>query len=358
MLISSTIVTAYADPIRTSDNQKKRQLFDTLSDITKNHYCDIGKVWIQLKNTTGALSVYNSSSWCGTSQTPPPPPPVEICGNGIDDDKDGQIDEGCPVSSIPKLNKTTTLRIALVGDIDDNSGLVTQVNLAKKHGAEYFVVPGDFAYDSASGVKSKVSAVYPASKVIMAVGNHDSASFVKSWMGTSTSYYERYVGDQEPNTKVLQFIVADSNTGFGCSGTQFNQLKANLEDSDAWYKVFVLHHPFATVQSNHGPNGQFNCFNTLFQNNGVDLVAQAHNHNFQWGSFGKSIYGVFGTGTHDTGSAMYDCDSSTFNSVNMHCQTGTNGVTFVDFKVDKFEEKEKYYFVSNADKLVTSWSGN
>lgn len=27
---------------------------------------------------------------------PPPPPPIEICGNGIDDDGDGLIDEDCP----------------------------------------------------------------------------------------------------------------------------------------------------------------------------------------------------------------------------------------------------------------------
>ena len=28
---------------------------------------------------------------------PAPPPPTEICGNGLDDDGDGQINEGCPV---------------------------------------------------------------------------------------------------------------------------------------------------------------------------------------------------------------------------------------------------------------------
>lgn len=35
---------------------------------------------------------------CGA---PVPPPLQEICGNGIDDDKDGQIDEGCPVVPPP-----------------------------------------------------------------------------------------------------------------------------------------------------------------------------------------------------------------------------------------------------------------
>lgn len=32
---------------------------------------------------------------------PDEPPPAEVCGNGIDDDRDGQIDEGCPVDPPP-----------------------------------------------------------------------------------------------------------------------------------------------------------------------------------------------------------------------------------------------------------------
>ena len=45
----------------------------------------------------------NENSWSSISEVringgaeTPPPPPQEICGNGIDDDGDGQVDEGCP----------------------------------------------------------------------------------------------------------------------------------------------------------------------------------------------------------------------------------------------------------------------
>lgn len=40
---------------------------------------------------------------------PPPPPPVEICGNGIDDDNDGLIDEDCP--TIPPENPTFSVPV-------------------------------------------------------------------------------------------------------------------------------------------------------------------------------------------------------------------------------------------------------
>jgi hypothetical protein len=36
---------------------------------------------------------------------PPPPPPVEVCGDGVDNDKDGLVDEGCPVvPPVPSCN--------------------------------------------------------------------------------------------------------------------------------------------------------------------------------------------------------------------------------------------------------------
>lgn len=34
----------------------------------------------------------------GTTPLPPPPPPAEVCGDGLDNDLDGLIDEGCPVT--------------------------------------------------------------------------------------------------------------------------------------------------------------------------------------------------------------------------------------------------------------------
>lgn len=45
---------------------------------------------------------------------PPPPPPAEICGNGIDDDLDGQIDEGCsaPPPPPPPTSAWTTSIVA------------------------------------------------------------------------------------------------------------------------------------------------------------------------------------------------------------------------------------------------------
>lgn len=49
----------------------------------------------QLVCTNAGGSSAPASATVTVTSTPPPPPPVEICGNGIDDDGDGLIDEGC-----------------------------------------------------------------------------------------------------------------------------------------------------------------------------------------------------------------------------------------------------------------------
>lgn len=49
---------------------------------------------------------------------PPPPPPAEVCGDGIDNDQDGQVDEGCPVVPPPPPPPTRVIYPAQVTDLE------------------------------------------------------------------------------------------------------------------------------------------------------------------------------------------------------------------------------------------------
>lgn len=348
--------TIYANPIRPSDNAAKRVQINAIQNTVNNHNCDIGEIRIRLANTSEFITIYNNTFYCGpTVPTPTPTPPPITCPAGQHVENGVCVPDVTPTpnpppSSVPVLNTSKTFRIAIVGDVDNNNGLVTQMNLAKKYESQYLVIPGDYAYSSAAGVQSKVKAVFPEGRTIVANGNHDQCSNVKSWISVTTCYYQKSASDGR-----VDFMVLDANSGFDCIGTQFQTMKSKMESSDAWYKVVVIHQPFATVKSQHGPNGQFDCWNPVFQSNGVNLVAQAHNHNYQIGKFGSVYYGVFGMGTHDTGSAMYPCSSSSFNNVPMKCKTGTNGIEIVDFPIDR-QGSIKGYFVSNADKLVETFN--
>ena len=59
-------------------------------------------------------------------------------------------------------------------------------------------------------------------------------------------------------------------------------------------------------------------------------VLQAHNHNYQRFNINGLMYGVFGTGTHDTGSGMYPLDSNSWEGNEcLKCITGKNGITII-----------------------------
>lgn len=249
---------------------------------------------------------------------------------------------------IPVLDTSKTTRIAVVGDVDNNDGFVTQLNLMKKYGVQQFILAGDYAYTNGPAVLDKAAtAGFSKANTVVAVGNHDSCSAVKAYLGNSLCYYKKTLAN-------VDFFVMDGNSGFDCSGTQFQTIMGMINSSSATHKVVVIHEPFVTVQSTHSPNGKFSCYGPEFESNGVDVVAQAHNHNYQIGKIGNVIYGVFGTGTHDTGSSMYSCGSTSFNNIPVKCITGTNGIEIIDFT--KNSGTIKGYFVSNDDKIVDSWS--
>lgn len=66
--------------------------------------------------------------------TPPPPPPAEACGDGVDNDKDGQIDEGCP--TLPTGASPDGAAVPPEARITDSTGAVWSL------GAELNGVPG------------------------------------------------------------------------------------------------------------------------------------------------------------------------------------------------------------------------
>lgn len=67
----------------------------------------------------GAVGNFNWFRVVAAGSTPPPPPPTEVCGNGIDDDGDGLIDEGCTPTPPPA-------EVCGNGIDDDRDGLIDE----------------------------------------------------------------------------------------------------------------------------------------------------------------------------------------------------------------------------------------
>jgi hypothetical protein len=141
---------------------------------------------------------------------------------------------------------------------------------------------------------------------------------------------------------------------FDCSSDQYSELKEQIESSDAWYKFAVVHEPFVTVKSKHPPNGEFDCYDSMFRKGGIDGVLQAHNHNYQRFNIDGLLYGVYGTGTHDTGSAMYPLKSDSWEGNDcIKCITEENGITIIDLQIENPRAKNfQGWFVNMDNKIL------
>jgi len=196
------------------------------------------------------------------------------------------------------FNKLKTLRIGVVGDIDSNEGFTTQLEIANHYNVQVLIIPGDFEYTNGQKVLSDLqSHGFTKENTDIVVGNHDSGKDVKMWL--------------------------NNNRTFGQVKFDFSGNKLALFNIDA--------------------NTKFDCYDPLFRTGGIDGVLQAHNHNYQRFNVHGMMYGVFGTGTHDTGSGMYPLNSDTWQGNNcLKCITGKNGITIIDLH---FNENTPKHFV-------------
>jgi hypothetical protein len=253
------------------------------------------------------------------------------------------------------FNNLKTIRIAVVGDIDSNEGLITQLEIANQYNVQGLIVPGDFEYSNGKQVLSNLeSHGFTKENTDIIVGNHDSEKDVINWLDNNKTFGQvnfNFAGDK------LALFNIDANTKFDCSSLQFKILKSQIETSNALYKLVVVHQPFVTVKSTHPPNGEFDCYDPLFRTGGIDGVLQAHNHNYQRFNIDGLMYGVFGTGTHDTGSKMYPLESDNWQGYDcIKCITDENGITIIDIHLNQGQKHLVGWFLGMQREILDSFS--
>jgi len=284
-------------------------------------------------------------------------PQSEVCGDRQDNDLNGLVDESCSVKSssvgIPadNFNKSKTLRIGVVGDIDSNQGLTTQLEIANHYNVQTLIIPGDFEYTNGNEVLSNLqSHGFTKENTDIVVGNHDSGKEVMTWLDNNRTFGQ---ANFDFSADKLALFNIDANIKFDCTSPQFEILKSQIESSEAWFKFAIVHQPFVTVKSDHPPNGEFDCYDPLFRAGRIDGVLQAHNHNYQRFNIHGLMYGVFGTGTHDIGSSMYPLSSDTWQGNDcLKCITGENGITIIDLNLNNIKSKHFVGWFVNMENQV------
>jgi hypothetical protein len=65
------------------------------------------------------------------------------------------------------------------------------------------------------------------------------------------------------------------------------------------------------------------------------------------------LYGVYGTGTHDTGSSLYPLESTAWDGNNcLQCITGKNGISIIDLHFNNSNSKHFVGWFLDMDEEV------
>ena len=247
----------------------------------------------------------------------------------------------CPIGD---FNHTKFVRVGVTADTKVAG---KEFTLIHNCGVQINLVAGDLWYTGTSNAwfAAVEKLGWTKGNTDIAVGNHDGdGSAIKNWLGFTSTWNQW----NTPDGKVDVFAI-NANTDFKCGSTQFNKIKGWIEGSDAWYKLVIVHQPFVTGKSTHANNGQFSCYNPLFKANGVDVVAQGHNHNNQLFVIDNIFYTVGGVGTHDSSGSLYKITSPSDGQGHTAIFTNDkdNAILFLDMQID----------VPTAHKIIGNFVG-
>jgi len=254
-----------------------------------------------------------------------------------------------------------TYRIAATGDISCSSNGLSTVNQIKNQNPDLVLWLGDLSYVD-SNIDCFISQTSQlASKDEAVIGNHDdpedgtaaARTQVINYFGLpSNGYYSKtfdVIGTQRTDDILL--VGMDTQSSISSSSSQFAFVKNSLQNSNSPLKIVIVHKPFLSCSCSHSPNGQFNTYQAIFKQFGVDMVLQAHNHNIQYFNPIDSVkYIVTGAG----GRSHYSLTSSPQPA---HYRNSANyGFTLIDADFATNELQGKFVTNSGVDQTSSHFT--
>ena len=186
-------------------------------------------------------------------------------------------------SSIPN----TDFNFAAVGDWGCTADTSTTVKDIQNKDPELVLALGDLSYENTGNCwLDETSSINNKLKIVM--GNHDSGdegdptllqAQYKNHFGLSNTYYSFDYHN-------VHFIAMDSNLPYTIDSPQYSFVKRDLisasQNPNIKWIIVYFHHPMYTSPSKHPSDILLrDTYHPLFDQYGVDLVFQGHNHNYQ-----------------------------------------------------------------------------
>lgn len=260
-------------------------------------------------------------------------------------------------SKLPDLNHTKTLRIGAIGDIGCNTEQYALFQIFKDYQVDLYLIDGDLFYKGTFGCVQEMLKKFGINRqnTEIAIGDHDISfiNWIKNFTGEPKTYFEH---NHDATVSVVVMNSNISGVSLSPNSTQYNFVKDEIEGNDLDHTIVMVHQGFQTAKTKHRANGFFNDYHPIFKSNGVDVIIQANNHNFQHFDIDGILYLTVGTGTHDQPPTLYRIKSQ--NDGLGHNATKTiddkNGVVIMD--LDKFDHSIKGYFVGLNNTLLYSFT--
>jgi predicted MPP superfamily phosphohydrolase len=186
----------------------------------------------------------------------------------------------------PSPTPVSDFNFAAVGDWSCNSRASETIANMKNKQPELILALGDFSYKSSPDCWiDKISDIQDIIRIT--IGNHDAAEEESSAL---EEQYLEHFNLNKPyysfDLKNAHFIMLSSQLAAKKGNEQYtfvdNDLKKASQNKNIKWIIVSLHKPLYTSPSKHSAETDFrNVYHPLFDKYGVDVVLQAHNHNYQ-----------------------------------------------------------------------------
>ena len=188
------------------------------------------------------------------------------------------------LSSSIQSEQKTGFNFAAVGDMGCSPLTEKIINDINNKSPEVILALGDLSYqrDNADCWLNIVAPVEPKLKIVLGDHDYDSDSVLEQYKNHFNMSQEYYSFNYEN----VHFIALATEIPFDINSSQYNFVKNDLEaaskNPDINWTIVYSYRPLYSSPSEH-PGNSFlrDLYHPLFQKYNVDIILQAHNHNYQ-----------------------------------------------------------------------------
>ena len=259
-------------------------------------------------------------------------------------------------SSFLLLPSTTNFNFAAVGDWGCTDDTTDTIKNIQNKDPELVLALGDLSYENTGNCwLNETSSIN--NKLKIAIGNHDYDDdkkrdvtllqvLYKNHFGLSNTYYSFDYHN-------VHFIAIDSMLPYTINSPQYsfvrNDLISTSQNPDIKWIIVYFHHPMYTSPSKHTSDSLLrDTYHPLFDQYGVDLVLQGHNHNYQ-----RSYPLTYNNNINNSNNKSNNANS-TFTYANTNTYNDPKGEIYI---IAGTAGKSLYDLRNKADFIATQYKG-